>query len=243
MPARHPRSTRTLTIIGVVAAGLALGGCMTRSDPVTTGSIARASPSDAQAAYNRNPKNARAALALAEVMQNSGQEAQALQILDRAAQDNPRNRDVSAAYGRALARAGQAEPAIAMIRRALDRANPDWRLLNIQGVMYDQIQQPALAEQHYLEALKIAPDEPSVLANLGLSYALQKRLAEAEKVLARAAVHPQADAQVRQNYALVLGLNGKYAEAEKIARQDLSAEDAAANARMWRRGLSTGQRG
>ena len=40
---------------------------------------------------------------------------------------------------------------------------------------------------------------------------------------------PKADARVRQNLALVLGLQGKFAEAEAVSRQDLSPEEAAAN--------------
>ena len=79
-----------------------------------------------------------------------------------------------------------------------------------------------------MSALKLAPDEPTVLSNLGLSYALVKRLDDAERTLLDAAAKPKADARVRQNLALVLSLRGKFAEAEAALRQDMPAEEAAA---------------
>jgi len=47
--------------------------------------------------------------------------------------------------------------------------------------------------------------------------------------LRRAMERPGADARVRQNLALVVGLQGRFAEAETIARADLPPEQAAAN--------------
>ena len=69
------------------------------------------------------------------------------------------------------------------------------------------------------DALKIAPGEPSVLTNLGLSYALTKELPLAEDALRQASASPRADARVRENLALVLALEGKFAEAETVSRQ------------------------
>ena len=53
-------------------------------------------------------------------------------------------------------------------------------------------------------ALKIVPDEPSVLSNLGLSYLLTKDLKNAEDTLRRAVAQPNAGPKVRQNLALVV---------------------------------------
>ena len=46
----------------------------------------------------------------------------------------------------------------------------------------------AEARRHYSAALKIVPNEPDVLSNLGLSYALEKKLKLAEKTLRRSAL-------------------------------------------------------
>jgi Flp pilus assembly protein TadD len=71
-----------------------------------------------------------------------------------------------------------------------------------------------------------------------LSYALAKDLTTAESTLRRAAAKPPVDPRVRQNLALVVGLQGRFAEAEEIARADLPSEDAAANVAYLRQMLT-----
>ena len=68
-----------------------------------------------------------------------------------------------------------------------------------------------------------------MLSNLGLSYVLSKDLAKAEQVLRRAYANTKADARVRQNLGLVVGLQGRFAEAETIVKADLPPDEAAAN--------------
>jgi Flp pilus assembly protein TadD len=51
----------------------------------------------------------------------------------------------------------------------------------------------------------------------------------AESTLRRASAQAGADTRVRQNLALVVGLQGRIAEAETIARVDLRLEGSAAN--------------
>jgi Flp pilus assembly protein TadD len=72
----------------------------------------------------------------------------------------------------------------------------------------------------------MVPGEPSVLSNQGLSYALNRRLPEGEALLRQAALHPRADARVRHNLALVLGLQGKLADAEAMLKQDMGPAEA-----------------
>ena len=73
------------------------------------------------------------------------------------------------------------------------------------------------------------PGEPSILSNLGLSYMLSRELPKAEEVLRQAYADPKADARVRQNLGLVVGLQGRFAEAEDIVKKDLPPDQAAAN--------------
>src|SRR5207237_759860 len=94
------------------------------------------------------------------------------------------------------------------------------------------------AQRHYASALRLVPDEPSVLSNLGLSYALSKQLPLAESTLRRAAERPEAAPKVRQNLALVVGLQGRFPEAETIARGDLPPEEAAANVAVLKQMLA-----
>ncbi len=81
----------------------------------------------------------------------------------------------------------------------------------------------------YRKALDLKPNEPSVLSNLGMSYVLEGDLKSAETYLRSAASQPGADSRVRQNLALAVGLQGRFDEAEQIASQELSPEQAQAN--------------
>ncbi|MGP1665040.1 MAG: hypothetical protein ACTS5I_03815, partial [Rhodanobacter sp.] len=83
---------------------------------------------------------------------------------------------------------------------------------------------------YYASALKIAPEEPSVLSNLGLSYVLARDLPKAEEIMRRANSRADAAQRVRLNLALVVGLQGRLAEAESIVKADRSAEEAALDA-------------
>ena len=85
------------------------------------------------------------------------------------------------------------------------------------------------ARQHYTKALGLAPNDPSIMANVGLSYALEGDPQTAEIWLRRAANMPGASANVRQNLALVLGLQDKLDEAEKWANQDMDQNETQGN--------------
>ena len=62
-----------------------------------------------------------------------------------------------------------------------------------------------------------------------MSYMLEGDLKTAETYLSAAAQSPGADSTVRQNWALVIGLQGRFEEAEQVARRELSPEQAEAN--------------
>jgi Flp pilus assembly protein TadD len=118
---------------------------------------------------------------------------------------------------------------------ALDpRDAKPWVLL---GVAYEQNEQPDLAQQAYERALKLAPDSPSALSNYALFRATHGEPQAAETLLRKAVTEPGAGAPERQNLALVLGLQGKIGEAERLIRQDLPPEIADRNL-AYLRGLS-----
>ena len=58
---------------------------------------------------------------------------------------------------------------------------------------------------------------------------LTKELPKSEETLRRAYASGRADGRVRQNLALVVGLQGRFAEAESIVKADLPADEAAQN--------------
>jgi len=236
----------------VAVIGAAAAGCQTTQSSETTGSlpvapVAAADRSDADwrrdaevygTKYRADPANLEVALHYAQALRATGQRAQAVAVLERASIEHPRDKLVLGAYGRALAEAGNYDQALEVLERAHSPDQPDWHILSAQGAVLDQIGHHAEAQRYYLTALKIVPDEPSVLSNLGLSYALSKDLRDAEATLRRAAAQRPIDPRVRQNLALVVGLQGRFAEAETIARADLPPGEAAANVAYLRRMLA-----
>jgi Flp pilus assembly protein TadD len=62
-----------------------------------------------------------------------------------------------------------------------------------------------------------------------MSYVLQGDLKTAETYMRSASQQPGADSRVRQNLALVVGLQGRLDEAEQIASHELSPDQAKAN--------------
>jgi Flp pilus assembly protein TadD len=229
---RSAGSGRTVPSWGVAlvafAGALALVGCKTVQSTQSneaTHSIGVVPTSRAEAdvrrsarswgeRYHANPHDPEAAIKYALALRGNGQRSQAVAVLEQASIHTPHHMGVLGAYGRALA------------GRAHTPENPDWRILSAQGAVLDQMGHHGEAQRYYATALRLRPDEPSVLSNLGLSYALSKDLVRAETTLRRAAGQSRADLRVRQNLALVVGLQGRFAEAEGIARADLLSEEA-----------------
>jgi Flp pilus assembly protein TadD len=185
-----------------------------------------------------NPKDADAALQYAKALRASGQQAQAVAVLEQATIAQPGNMALLAGYGRALADNGNFQQAFDVLSRAHTPDDPDWRILSAQGTALDQLGRHDEARQYYATALKIAPEEPSVLSNLGLSYVLSKDLPKAEEAMRRAYGRADADPRVRQNLGLVIGLQGRLAEAESIVKAGRPAEEAAANVAYLRQLLA-----
>src|SRR3954463_13946778 len=220
------RFLASAAVTAMLAAGL--GGCKTMAD--ITGSItpskAEASPeADPRRAtevygerYRANPRDADAALRYGQALRATGQRAQAVAVLEQASIAHSTNKALLSAYGRALADNGSFKQAFDVLGRAHSPDNPDWRILSVQGTALDQMGRHEEARRYYASALQIAPDEPSVLSNLGLSYVLSRELPKAEETLRRAYASTRADARVRQNLGLVVGLQGRFAEAEGIVK-------------------------
>ena len=121
-----------------------------------------------------------------KALRATGQRAQAVAVLEQATIAHPGNKALLAGYGRALADNGNFQQAFDVLGRAHSPDDPDWRMLSAQGATLDQLGRYEEARQYYASALKIVPEEPSVLSNLGLSYVLSKDLPKAEETLRRA---------------------------------------------------------
>jgi Flp pilus assembly protein TadD len=222
-------------LLGSAALAVLLAGCETttssRSGPAYTGSIGNSAivnssdltPDQALGAvqtwgtaYTRNEKDKVASLNYAAALRAAGQNGQSVAVMRKAAIYHPQDREVLAAYGKALAANAQFEEALSTIQRAQRADNPDWQLLSTEGGIRDSLGQHDQARGLYKQALVLAPGEPQILNNYGMSYVLTNELGEAERILREAAASPKATLKVRENLALVLKLQGKTAEADQI---------------------------
>ncbi|MBY5865232.1 tetratricopeptide repeat protein [Rhizobium leguminosarum] len=231
---------------------LALAGCSTTKDRMTTGSVPkltkpveemdatelRSATDRLGQAYEKNPRDPVTGVNYANLLRMNGRDTQALAVMQQVAIANPGDRNVLAAYGKAQAAAGQFQQALDTIGRAQTPDRPDWKLISAQGAILDQMGRASDARQRYRDALDIQPNEPSILSNLGMSYVLTGDLRTAETYLRSAASQPTAGSRVRQNLALVVGLQGRFPEAEQIARRELSPQQADANVAYLRGMLS-----
>jgi Flp pilus assembly protein TadD len=207
------------TALALVLAAAAAGCKTTRSsDPTQAYAMAAAPRTEADwrreadvygQRYRADTRDPEAAIRYAQALRGIGQRTQAAAVLEQASILDPKNTVVLGAYGRALADVGNHAQALEVLNRAHSPDQPDWRILSVQGAVLDQMGRAEEARRYYASALRIVPDEPSVLSNLGLSYALSKDLVQAESTLRRAVDRPGANPRVRQNLALVVGLRGR----------------------------------
>lgn len=234
---RSKRVKRALMrTIGVIPLATAIGLAACSSNPKSASSVRAVTHQDALAAvdywgkkYQKDPSDRRAALNFASALRRSGKSTQAVAVLRRASTIHTNDTGVQAAYGKALAAQGDLAGALNVIQAAQRPDLPDWRLVSAEGAILDQTGKHKNARQRYQYALSLSANQPSVLSNLGMSHVLTGDLKSAETYLRQALAQPEADGRVRQNLSLVVGLQGRFEEAERIARSDLPPEQAAAN--------------
>ena len=107
-------------------------------------------------------------------------------MLDRAAAAKPGDRRLQLERGLLALELGDAATAEKLLRQAHDPKAPDWRLHSALGAALASRGKQQEAQVQLAKALALAPDQPSVLNNLALSYALDGKVAEAEQLLRKA---------------------------------------------------------
>ncbi|ESQ92607.1 hypothetical protein ABAC460_02880 [Asticcacaulis sp. AC460] len=207
-----------------------------RFRPATEAEVQEALRSDplAQSAFfarefNQDPKNARMGIYLSNALRSLGRYQEAADTAHRVLMFQPDNVEALLAAGRSHIGGNHAFEAIALLQHAAELKPRDWQAWSLLGVAYDNVKRPADAQAAWAKALQLSPDNPNVLTNIAMSKVQAGDLAGAEPLLRTAAAQKGASIQVRQNLALVLGMQGKMAEAETLLRQDLPPDQADAN--------------
>ena len=227
------KSMRALLLAGVAA--LALSACASNrasmSDPIETGSISSdgSTLSQLAARYKSRPRDKITIVYYAAALRAAGQADQAVSVIEAGLTVHPKDLDLRIAYAKALTAAGRFGQALTVADDAIDPASPDWNALLVKGAVLDQNGRNAEARALYTQALLIAPNESSLEANLGLSYAMTNELDLAEKHLRKAAGMRGAGSKVRQNLALVIGLQGRFEESRAMFASDLPPDQVESN--------------
>jgi Flp pilus assembly protein TadD len=223
--------------VSLIAMTLAVGGCQNKSagvDPINTGSTGQLSLRETAAEgerWKKDPGNVELGLAYASKLGQLGQTPQQMDVLQTLANKNPQDGRVLGVYGKALLVNGKVPEAISVLETAAASGQADWKAYSALGSVYDQQGRYADARKMYSQALALQPQEPSVLNNMGMSYALEGNLPKAEEILRDASQLPgsSSEPRVRQNLALVVGLQGRFEESKQIASQDLPPDQVEAN--------------
>ena len=243
------RGGRYVAVVLALASAAALAGCQQTSaslDPsgnLATASTAPASyeaTADLGRKWEAEPGNLGKGLAYANALEAIGQTNKQLDVYRQLIAANPANTKLLGVYGHKLIAAGRGGEAVAPLEQAAMALDADWRIHSALGSAYDQQALYAKARAEYQKALGMDPQNLSVLNNMGMSFALEGNLKEAEATLRRADNLPQSKSEprIRQNLALVVGLQGRFDEASKLASENLPPDQVEANTAYLKKMLS-----
>lgn len=152
----------------------------------------------------------------------------------------PNNGLAQVAYGKALAREGRVDEALRILTSPAALSSRDPGMFAVLGSLYDQRGDFTSARQAYQQGLALERDNAALLNNYAMSYILEGNPAQAEAILRQAiASRAGRDPRLRQNLALAVGLQGRFAEARQIASADLPPADVETNLAYLQRMLQT----
>lgn len=225
---------RVLVVSGLAA--IALAGCATNPTDMRTPDLSSQNPQQQEqtllslaARYKSNPRDKATSLNYAAALRQAGQPDQAVAVLEAGIAIYPNDNSVRIGYARALAAAGRFDQALNVISDAIVPQSPDWNALLVKGAILDQMGQNAAARLIYAQALTIAPNAAPIEANIGLSYAMSNDLPSAELHLRKATTMQGVTSRIRQNLALVVGLQGRFDESRALFARELPPDQVEAS--------------
>ncbi|MCP4393032.1 MAG: tetratricopeptide repeat protein [Alphaproteobacteria bacterium] len=124
--------------------------------------------------------------------------------------------------------------AITRLEKLIDEGEKGWEVYSVLGVAYDYNNLFEKSTNAYKKSLKIYPDNPDVLNNMGLSLALSGDIYGAIEIFENLVSKIDSQPQYRQNLAILLTLNGDIERASDYAYQDLPHDMATRNAKAYR---------
>ncbi len=174
---------------------------------------------------------------LAEASRRNGDPEGAITLLDKVLKDDPQNVEALEGKGLALLSQGKVQDAGRQFESVMALDTKRWRTLNALGILFMTKDMVPEAMAYYTEALKYSADNPSVLNNIGLSFAIEKRYDKAVEALEQASRMASGDTvrkrQIDLNMAMVLGISGDTDKAREIASRYLKGPALDNNLGVW----------
>ena len=243
------RRRRSIAVVFALTSAMLLPGCSTlgpRADRASNLSTASTAPVSYDAVaglakqWEANRGDLTRGLAYADALESIGQTDQQFDVYRQLAELNPGNAKLAGIYGRKLVAAGRSKDAVSILEQAEAAGGADWRIYSALGSAYDDQGLYDKARAQYQKALALDARNLSVMNNLGMSYALEGNLKQAEATLRQADAMPRSKSEprIRQNLALVVGLQGRFDEASSLASEDLPPDQVAANMAYLKKMLS-----
>lgn len=254
--AHHMRGMKLAGAFAGLVAAMALSGCAETADmlPKATSALADNKSDDANKPdvnqselqkattywgqeYSKKPSELKPALNYARNLKALGEKNKAIAVLQQAMSLHDGDRELANEYGRLALEMDQVNVAARMLEVADDPAKPDWRVVSARGTVQAKQGHYKQAIPFYERALTLAQNQPSVLNNLAMAYAMSGEAKKAEDLLRQASSgNPDANsAKVKQNLALVLGLQGRYDEAKSVAAGTPASVNVADNVDILRK--------
>ncbi|MEO7053664.1 MAG: tetratricopeptide repeat protein [Rhizomicrobium sp.] len=225
----------TAPLIAVLLCGSALAGCASDGGGVLGGAFsakktetAKADAAKAEATANAEPTltmDIESGVRQAQAQRSAQRYDDAIHTLSQlmlVASDDAR---VVGEYGKTLTEKGRAQDAVQFLTRATQLQPGDWTLFSALGVAYDQVGDQSAARMAYEHALKLNPNEPSVLNNYALSRMLANDPETARQLIARAQTAGGiSDPKIARNIELVNKLSSQPAPAPAPVQKAAAAE-------------------
>lgn len=162
-------------------------------------------------------------LGYADCLRRIGENDKALAAYDVVLKDAPKNLDAREGRGLTLMAMGKSVDAGRVFSDIMKEDGTRWRTLNALGILFVTKNMIPEAMAYYTEALKMSPDNPAILNNVGLSQAVDRNYARGIQALEQASRLSTGERrkQVDLNLAMVYGVSGDIDTAKDIASKYL----------------------
>jgi len=179
--------------------------------------------------YAKKPTELQPALNYARDLKAMGEKEKAFAVLQQASLVHGNNRELAGEYGRLALDLNQVGVANQLLAIADDPTKPDWHVISARGTVLAKQGKYSDAVPYYERALTLSQNNPTVMNNLAMAYAMMGDPKKAEGILRQAVTADGATPKVRENLAIVLGLQGRYDESKAVAAGVLNSDAASAN--------------